>query len=57
MNLSKGRAKAVVTSSINEHGVAAERLEGHGVGPLAPVASNAQESSRAKNRRAILIQH
>ena len=56
MNLSKGRAKAVVTSLINEHGVVAERLEGHGVGPLAPVASNAQESSRAKNRRVVLIQ-
>ena len=56
MNLSKGRAKAVVTSLINDHGVAKERLEGHGVGPLAPVASNAQESNRAKNRRVVLIQ-
>ena len=56
MNLSKGRAKAVVTSLINDHGVAQERLEGHGVGPLAPVASNARESSRAENRRVVLIE-
>ena len=56
MNLSKGRAKAVVSSLVNDHGIASERLESHGVGPLAPVASNAQESSRAKNRRVVLIQ-
>ena len=56
MNLSKGRAKAVVTSLINNYSVAPERLESHGVGPLAPVASNAQENSRAKNRRVVLIE-
>lgn len=56
MNLSKGRAKAVVTTLINEHGIASERLEGRGVGPLSPVANNTQESGRAKNRRVVLVQ-
>jgi len=57
MNLSKGRAKAVVTTLTNEHGIAANRLEGRGVGPLAPVATNTHESGRAKNRRVVLVQH
>ena len=57
MNLSKGRDRAVVTSLVNNYGVAPERLEGHGVGPLAPVANNAQETSRARNRRVVLIEH
>ena len=56
MNLSKGRAKAVVTTLINEHGVAAERLEGRGVGPLAPAATNTQENGRARNSRVVLVQ-
>lgn len=55
MNLSKGRAKAVVTTLINEHGIAAERLESRGVGPLSPVANNTHESGRAKNRRVVIV--
>ncbi len=34
-----------------EKGVAEERLEAHGFGPKRPVASNATEAGRAKNRR------
>jgi OOP family OmpA-OmpF porin len=53
--LSEGRAHAVVTALVRTYGIAAERLEGHGVGPLAPVASNANEAGRAKNRRVELV--
>jgi len=56
MKLSEGRAKAVVTRLVNEYGISAERLEGRGIGPLAPVASNSKESGRAKNRRVVLVQ-
>lgn len=55
MGLSKGRAKAVVTALVKQYGVAANRLEGHGVGPLAPQASNAGDNGRAKNRRVVLV--
>jgi len=56
MNLSKGRAKAVVTLLVNEYGIAANRLDYHGVGSLAPVAGNLEEGGRAKNRRVVLVQ-
>jgi OmpA-OmpF porin, OOP family len=56
LGLSEGRANAVVQRLVKRHAVAAQRLEGRGVGPLAPVASNAQESGRAKNRRVVLVQ-
>lgn len=55
MTLSEGRAKSVVDALVKEHTVDAKRLEGHGVGPLAPVAANAQEGGRAKNRRVVLV--
>jgi len=48
----KPESKAALVTS---YGVAVARLEGHGVGPLAPVASNAEESGRAKNRRVELV--
>jgi len=53
--LSEARARAVVAALVSGHGIAAARLEGHGVGPLAPVASNAAEAGRAKNRRVELV--
>lgn len=56
MNLSEDRAKAVVARLVNEHGVEADRLEGRGVGPLSPVASNNKEGGRAKNRRVVLVE-
>lgn len=53
--LSDRRAKAVVAALVAQ-GVAPARLAGRGVGPLAPVASNAEEAGRAKNRRVELVQ-
>lgn len=53
--LSAARAKAVVAALVRDHGIAADRLEGYGVGPLAPVASNAGASGRALNRRVELV--
>ena len=55
MTLSKQRAEAVVNSLVNDYRVAAARLVANGVGPLAPVASNAAEEGRAKNRRVELV--
>ena len=55
MTLSKQRAEAVVNALVNDHHIAAARLIANGVGPLAPVASNAAEDGRAKNRRVELV--
>lgn len=49
--ISQKRAAAVMQRLIDAHGVAAEQLEAHGVGYLAPVASNLSEAGRAANRR------
>jgi outer membrane protein OmpA-like peptidoglycan-associated protein len=37
------------------HGIAPGRVVPAGVGPLAPVASNATEEGRARNRRVELV--
>ena len=55
MTLSKQRAEAVVSALVKEYGIVAARLIANGVGPLAPVASNAAEEGRAKNRRVELV--
>jgi len=56
MKLSQARADAVVTKLVSEYSVNAKRLEAHGVGFLAPVASNKTEEGRAKNRRVELVE-
>jgi outer membrane protein OmpA-like peptidoglycan-associated protein len=53
--LSADRAASVVKALTTDHKVAAARLMAHGVGPLAPVATNANEEGRAKNRRVDLV--
>jgi len=55
MKLSHDRAAAVAAALVAKHGVAASRLFAQGAGPLAPVASNADEQGRAKNRRVELV--
>jgi OOP family OmpA-OmpF porin len=52
--LSKRRAEAV-RSALIDRGVAASRLEAHGVGFLAPVASNTTDAGRTLNRRVELV--
>jgi OOP family OmpA-OmpF porin len=53
--LSKRRAEAVVTSLVKEFGISPLRLTANGAAYLAPVASNATEAGRAKNRRVELV--
>ena len=55
LDLSKRRAEAVIAALVTTHKVAAGRLRGDGVGPLAPVASNDTDAGRAKNRRVELV--
>lgn len=55
MKLSRARAEAVVAALTSRHGISAGRLIAHGVGPVAPVASNDAEPGRAKNRRVELV--
>ena len=56
VDLSSRRAKAVVAALTKDYGVSADRLTPFGDGMSAPVASNADESGRAKNRRVELVQ-
>jgi flagellar motor protein MotB len=56
MDLSRRRADAVLKALTATYGVAAERLQAYGDGPLAPVASNRDEQGRAKNRRVELVE-
>lgn len=52
--LSEGRAKAVV-AALAQRGIAASRLQARGIANFAPVAPNASEDGRAKNRRVEMV--
>jgi outer membrane protein OmpA-like peptidoglycan-associated protein len=54
LTLSSARAAAVV-KALTQRGIDARRLAPHGAGPFAPVASNAAEEGRARNRRVELV--
>jgi outer membrane protein OmpA-like peptidoglycan-associated protein len=54
LTLSQGRAQAVV-AALTQRGIAANRLQARGVANFAPVASNAGEDGRAKNRRVEMV--
>ncbi|MBS0530910.1 MAG: OmpA family protein [Proteobacteria bacterium] len=54
VKLSGSRAAAVV-AAITAQGIAANRLHSAGFGPDKPVADNAKEEGRAKNRRVELV--
>ncbi|MDR7270866.1 outer membrane protein OmpA-like peptidoglycan-associated protein [Pelomonas saccharophila] len=54
LKLSQGRAQAVV-AALAQRGIAANRLAAHGNANYAPVASNASEEGRAKNRRVEMV--
>ena len=49
--LSEGRAKAVVDALVKNYGIDPSRLQAHGFGDTRPVADNATEAGKAKNRR------
>ena len=53
--LSKRRAEAVTAALGSAYGIAPARLGAFGVADMAPVASNAAEEGRAKNRRVELV--
>jgi outer membrane protein OmpA-like peptidoglycan-associated protein len=55
MQLSNSRASAVVADLSRTYGIPANRMIASGVGLQAPVASNATEEGRAKNRRVELL--
>jgi OOP family OmpA-OmpF porin len=54
IKLSEARAAAVV-KALAQKGIAIGRLAPHGAGPYAPVASNATDDGRARNRRVELV--
>jgi len=54
--LSKRRAVSVVAELTGKYGIAATRLDTFGCGMYSPVASNATEDGRAKNRRVELVE-
>jgi OmpA-OmpF porin, OOP family len=56
MNLSKQRAAAVVDALVKTHGIAADRLSAHGVGPLAPAGTNRTEQGKGGNRRVEMVE-
>ncbi len=56
MELSLNRAKSVVDALVNTHGIAADRLQAQGVGPLSPVSTNNTEEGRKLNRRVELVE-
>jgi OmpA-OmpF porin, OOP family len=55
MALSQSRANAVMQALIGKHGIVEIRLKAFGNGPYAPVASNATEEGKSKNRRVELV--
>jgi outer membrane protein OmpA-like peptidoglycan-associated protein len=55
LDLSRRRAEAVAAALVQQFGVAANRLSAHGVAFLAPLATNASDEGRAKNRRVELV--
>lgn len=54
--LSADRAASVRAALVEDYGVAAERLQAEGVGPLSPVFTNASDGGREKNRRVELVE-
>jgi OOP family OmpA-OmpF porin len=55
LTLSQKRAQAVADALSTKYGIAANRLSARGVANLSPVASNASDDGRARNRRVELV--
>ncbi|MBN9334891.1 MAG: OmpA family protein [Devosia sp.] len=56
LDLSARRANAAKAALVSSYGVDARRLTAAGAGMMAPVASNATDEGRAKNRRVTIVQ-
>jgi OmpA-OmpF porin, OOP family len=56
MDLSRRRADSVLKALATTYGVAPDRLQAFGSGPLSPVASNKTDEGKAKNRRVELVE-
>ena len=56
LKLSADRAESVSAALVKDYAVAGERLRAAGVGPLAPVFTNAFDGGREKNRRVELVE-
>lgn len=56
LSLSQKRADAVIASLSAQHGIDAKRLRAKGVANVSPVASNATDEGRARNRRVELVE-
>lgn len=54
--LSRRRAEAVVAALVKDHKIDAKRLAAQGAANIAPVASNATEAGRGRNRRVELVE-
>ncbi|NHZ88127.1 OmpA family protein [Massilia sp. CCM 8733] len=55
LGLSRKRAQAVADALSGQYGIAAARLQPHGVANLAPAASNTGDDGRARNRRVEMV--
>jgi OmpA-OmpF porin, OOP family len=55
LDLSRRRAQAVATALTTTYAIPASRITSQGVGPLSPIASNADESGRQRNRRVEMV--
>ncbi len=55
MELSEKRAKAVLNELITKNGVDKDQLKSYGVDALCPLASNATDDGKAKNRRVEIV--
>lgn len=56
LELSRARAEAVMQALIRDYGIAANRLEAHGVGPLVPASTNRLDQGRSANRRVEIVE-
>jgi outer membrane protein OmpA-like peptidoglycan-associated protein len=55
IDLSSRRAQSVKAARVSKYGIDGGRLTAAGAGMMAPVASNDDETGRAKNRRVVLV--
>ncbi len=56
MTLSENRGKSVLNELVTKYGVKTENLKAYGVSSLAPVANNATDEGKKKNRRVDIVE-